>query len=393
MKPIRILLCPDKPNWAFDNIANNIIRFAPDQFQVQKFFIGSALDDDIANLLRLITTQNIDIVHFFWREVAFRMFQPEAILGAADKLGVDFNDVVDIIGTRIFTTSVYDHLFSGGEEFERRANCFFMVDAYSVSSRKLFNIYQSARTIPSPDAIITDGVDLNIFSPRHPKHTGKGKRSVGWVGNSAWGEKLGTDPKGYNRLFKPAMDILEQKNSNIRSHIADRQARHIPFAEMPEYYRGIDLLACTSSIEGTPNPILEAMATGIPVVSTDVGVVPELFGTLQSKYVIRDPTPEKFSNAFSEILNNQDLYQSLSEENLAQIKDWSWSIRVRPWWGFWQSAVRQAQNPRLMKWRENALAQCCAAHILSRSSHSQANRSSHSPLRSLSGLKSRLLNR
>jgi glycosyltransferase involved in cell wall biosynthesis len=45
---------------------------------------------------------------------------------------------------------------------------------------------------------------------------------------------------------------------------------------MPARYRALDLMLLTSWHEGTPLAILEAMASGVPVVATDVGGVAEL---------------------------------------------------------------------------------------------------------------------
>ncbi|HKP54314.1 MAG TPA: glycosyltransferase family 4 protein [Chloroflexia bacterium] len=45
--------------------------------------------------------------------------------------------------------------------------------------------------------------------------------------------------------------------------------------EMESIYAATDLLALTSDTEGTPHVLLEAMGSGIPVVSTSVGGVPE----------------------------------------------------------------------------------------------------------------------
>lgn len=42
---------------------------------------------------------------------------------------------------------------------------------------------------------------------------------------------------------------------------------------MPEVYRGLDVVALTSKNEGTPVALIEAQASGVPVVSTDVGGV------------------------------------------------------------------------------------------------------------------------
>ncbi len=46
--------------------------------------------------------------------------------------------------------------------------------------------------------------------------------------------------------------------------------------EMATLYHRSDLLILTSEFEGTPNVILEAMASGLPVVATAVGGVPEI---------------------------------------------------------------------------------------------------------------------
>jgi glycosyltransferase involved in cell wall biosynthesis len=47
---------------------------------------------------------------------------------------------------------------------------------------------------------------------------------------------------------------------------------------MGEVYDALDLLVLTSNNEGTPVTVIEAMASGIPVVATAVGGVPELLG-------------------------------------------------------------------------------------------------------------------
>jgi glycosyltransferase involved in cell wall biosynthesis len=60
---------------------------------------------------------------------------------------------------------------------------------------------------------------------------------------------------------------------------------------MEDFYRAVDVVILTSherSIEASPNALLEAMATGRPVVATAVGGVPELVTSGRDGYLARD---------------------------------------------------------------------------------------------------------
>ena len=60
--------------------------------------------------------------------------------------------------------------------------------------------------------------------------------------------------------------------------VADRVrfAGHLPRAAMPARYRSASVLAITSRHEGQSVVAVEAVASGLPVVATRVGIVPDL---------------------------------------------------------------------------------------------------------------------
>ncbi|MBI4514439.1 MAG: glycosyltransferase [Deltaproteobacteria bacterium] len=57
--------------------------------------------------------------------------------------------------------------------------------------------------------------------------------------------------------------------------------------DVPELLRAADLFWLPSRWEGLPNVVLEAMASGLPVIATDVGGTPELFNSGQEGFLIK----------------------------------------------------------------------------------------------------------
>lgn len=57
-------------------------------------------------------------------------------------------------------------------------------------------------------------------------------------------------------------------------------------SDVPRLLKGMDLLISTSSIEGMPNVLIEAMAAGLPVVATDVGGCREVLIDGETGYLV-----------------------------------------------------------------------------------------------------------
>ncbi len=349
-----MLLCPDRPSWSFDNIAINISR-SIDGVRIDRLYAKDFVDEPHVFFETVLRT-NVDLCHLFWREDLFFLFHPHTVREAANRLGISFESLVRGINSCAFTTSVYDHLFSEPEELLSRRTGFALTDGYSVSSNKLMQVYNGIDGLPEPDMVIPDGVDIDRFSPSGRPQENHGTFKIGWAGNSQWGrDKLGFDVKGFDRIFKPMSDILRKRGIEVEERIADPHVNRIPFDEMPDFYAQLDLFVCTSAMEGTPNPVLEAMASGVPVISTDVGIVPEVFGDLQQRFIIRDPQPDRFADAASELHRNLELRRAIIAESRSRALEWSWTKTSRDWKPFWETALRRAMSKRNAKRRETLL--------------------------------------
>lgn len=74
----------------------------------------------------------------------------------------------------------------------------------------------------------------------------------------------------------PEAGALQRHAAGLGLADAITFAGYVPQTETPDFYRAADVFALSSDFDNSPNVVLEAMASGLPVVTTDVGGVREL---------------------------------------------------------------------------------------------------------------------
>ena len=129
---------------------------------------------------------------------------------------------------------------------------------------------------------------------------------------------------------------LIQEGYPIELKFADRKEGYIPHDKMPDYYNTIDVYICASKNEGTPNPVLESMASGVPIISTNVGIVRDAFGEKQKNFILEERSKQNLKNKLITLLNNKELFEELSKENLEQIKQWTWEEKCKQFKEFFE---------------------------------------------------------
>lgn len=369
---MKILLVHDVDNWSFHNIGRNLAALAgPDGRGVHQFRLMSRADWAGRPKDLLAALEWADLHVFFWR---FDLLAAIEMLGARRR---DHQAVARLIASKITLSIVYDHLYDSPQALAEMGNPFAFSDLNAVCSGSLARHYAAQPHLFTPDAVLIDGVDLEVFTPatRPPNH---GLLRVGWVGNSAWGRQVGPDMKGFHTIFQPAIADMAA-DGRIAPHIADRTTNPVAPEDMPEFYRQIDVLACTSAIEGTPNPVLEAMAAGAAVVSTDVGVVRDVLGPEQQAFIIpRDP--ENLRHALARLADDRALLGRLRAENLARRNGLSWQARLDAWLALFDQAEATLADPARIKAKKARLLTFLAtpkSRLAQVRRHVMANRFSH----------------
>jgi len=100
----------------------------------------------------------------------------------------------------------------------------------------------------------------------------------------------------------------------------------VPHEKIQDYYKSAQLfaLAHNTSVEGLPMPVMEAMATGIPVV---ISTPKEGFSDgLEDVAIFSKPEPESFAKKIKKLLENSDLREKLGKKCQDKAKEFDDSI-------------------------------------------------------------------
>jgi glycosyltransferase involved in cell wall biosynthesis len=186
---------------------------------------------------------------------------------------------------------------------------------------------------------IPNGIDIERFraaEPLSPEDLGtrNGRRLLGFVGRLH-------PQKGLDSLLPHLSQLFDQLPEHDLVIVGDgpRQAalttattklgleNRVLFSgwrdDIPNILAAMDILLLPSRWEGMPNVIMEAMASGLPVVSFDVHGVRELLGDKADDQVVRIDDYPAFCQKVSEIATSNGLADELNRANSTRIEYFS----------------------------------------------------------------------
>ena len=102
---------------------------------------------------------------------------------------------------------------------------------------------------------------------------------------------------------------------------------YFPHESFPQLYAGAEALIFPSVNEGVGLPVLEAMATGIPVACSDAGALPEISGN-NALYFNSDDI-QQICDSMIKIVNNQTLRNEMVKKGVAWANNFSWEKTVQ----------------------------------------------------------------
>jgi glycosyltransferase involved in cell wall biosynthesis len=195
--------------------------------------------------------------------------------------------------------------------------------------------------------VIHNGVDVNKFKPAGDKR--KAKQELGFNPNDIAIVSVGrlyarkglftlieSIPAVVNR-FKNAKFIISGKGQSdeVRKLIAHAEkigvkdniifTGYYPDKKLPRLYQAADVFAFSTFYEHHPFAVLEALSTGLPVVTTRVGGIPETIENGKNGFLVEPFNAKQFAEKILFLLDNPAaamVMGSLARKTILQKFDW-----------------------------------------------------------------------
>lgn len=252
-----------------------------------------------------------------------------------------------IVVTAFHLTEDYVHVIETTPDIF--ANVDFVQTSTTLTKKRLLDLHVE----PNKIKVIPLGVDTKTFSPASEETKKLFRRDYGIPQDSfvigsfqkdgnGWEE--GNDPKLIKGpdIFCDAMEKLIGKmplfvllTGPARGYVKNRLNKSgIPYKHfyiddyrmINEYYKVIDAYVVASRIEGGPKAIAESWASGIPLISTKMGMAPDIISDGEDGLLADIEDSGQIANHVLELYENKELYNTLSANGPIKSKEYDWKV-------------------------------------------------------------------
>lgn len=123
----------------------------------------------------------------------------------------------------------------------------------------------------------------------------------------------------------PELGVLQALAAELGIADAVVFAGRIDHEAVAALYRDADVALNPSTVDNMPNSVLEALASGVPVVSTDVGGVPHVVQDGTTALLVPPRDPDAMARAVLRLLDNPSVAARLAMAGLGQVRQYTWS--------------------------------------------------------------------
>lgn len=189
--------------------------------------------------------------------------------------------------------------------------------------------------------VIPNGVDLDLFHPAEPEAPARGGEEIVLVAVARL-----IEIKGLQNLIAALALLPAALRARVRLRLCGigphegelRRKAHaaglaeqvefaglVSYEQIPEQLRSADIFVLPSLQEGLPLALLEAMASGLPVLATTVGGIPDVVRDGTNGLLVPAGDGPALRDALVRLLGDRALRLRLGETARQDVRPWSWA--------------------------------------------------------------------
>lgn len=145
----------------------------------------------------------------------------------------------------------------------------------------------------------------------------------------------------------PLQPELEQRAVQLGIDDAVRFTGYVPQAATADWYRSADVFALSSDFDNSPNVVLEAMASGLPVVATDVGGLRDYVTPPENGLLTPKGDAAAFAAALLSIISDAESGRAIGRHNRnTAVRRFSWTASANAMLAVYERVVKNFTDRR-----------------------------------------------
>jgi L-malate glycosyltransferase len=282
-------------------------------YKLKPQFIGIMSFHLLAFLRLIANREKFDIVHIHgdWSSLIFA------------------NLIKKSVGCKKLFVSIHDELSEN--KWSRRALS-VMLDKVDIVFSTGHGLANQLSKLTSKKIVVQPSGIQSIFFNKYPRSFQKKTFQVIVVANLV-------EKKNLDVVLEIAMELINlnflivgdgPKKDHLNKRIKELNLSNIQMLgyknhkELHMLYYESDIFMLTSKKEGTPTAMLEAMACGLPVVTSNAGNVNSILGGYN--FIAQANNKNNFVDKLNELLEKKDCLEEVSNYNIAVSKTYNWEL-------------------------------------------------------------------
>ena len=311
---MKVLLVCDRSNWAYDSIAQALIKYNISEDLILETYYLKSGNKNLKSI-----KNNYDLIFV----LGWQLLMNKNLFGIQRRnKAFDFNKTI----TGIHSHHSWDERMTMPDNSvpppEKLIQFLRKYRGINAVSQRLFKIFKQAGL----DNIVytPNGVDTELFKPIKPL-CGKKNLIVGYSGSLKHDWRKGITEYIESACKRAGVELK-------KAMLAD--GHYVPIDRMPEFYNEIDVYLCASSSEGFSLSVLEASACGRPVISTRVGGCEDLIIDGENGFLV-DRDVDSITEKILVFKKDRKQVEKMGSANRRIVEEkWSWKLRASNWLDF-----------------------------------------------------------